>query len=50
MIAPRDEFEARCGKPTLLTDYHLDDLIEALARTSHDPDLMAKLKELRAAE
>lgn len=49
LIIPRDELEKRVGKPTLLTDYHIDEIIDAMRKTSYDPDLMAKLRELRAA-
>lgn len=48
IITPRDEFEIIGGKPTLLTDYQIDEIITAMRRTTHDPDLMAKMQELRA--
>lgn len=47
IITPRDEFECIGGKPTLLTDYHIDEIVSAMRRTTYDPDLMAKLADLR---
>lgn len=48
IITPCDEFEAIGGKPTLLTDYQIDEIITALRRTTHDPDLLRKMRDLRA--
>lgn len=48
LITPRDEFEARCGKATLVTNTQLDDIIRSLRKSTYDPDLMEKLEELRA--
>ena len=49
LITPRDEAEKRAGKPILLIDPQIDELIEALRQTTFDPDLMTKLRELRGA-
>lgn len=47
---PLDELEQMGGKPTLLTDYQIDELLAALSALPEcDPDLFDKLVDLRQA-
>lgn len=48
VITPCDEFEAIGGKPTLLTNYQIDEFIDYMRQTTYDPDLMQKMVDLRA--